>query len=243
LLKKTNFIERSIMGALSFFKDSIYAEEYAHKKGFLQLLDSRVKVVAVLLLLILVLFVKSIPILLCLYFFCLLLSVFSKINLLFFLKRTWFFIPLFSLFITIPALFSFITPGKALFVFNSGIIITSEGLFSAIRFISRVVASVSFVILLSLTTKSSELLKTLRVFKIPQVFVMTLGMCYRYIYLFVEIVEYTYLGIKSRVGLKVRHTKGRKLVGWNIANLWIRSYHLNNQVYNAMMSRGYRGEP
>lgn len=231
------------MGALSFFKDSIYAEEYAHKKGFLQSLDPKIKVIAVLLLLILALFVKSIPILLCLYSFCLLLSVFSKINLLFFLKRTWLFIPLFSLFIAIPALFSFITPGKALFVFNSGIIITTEGLFSAVRFISRVVASVSFVILLSLTTKSSELLKALRFFKIPQVFVMTLGMCYRYIYLFVEIVEYTYLGIKSRVGMKVHHAKGRKLVGWNIANLWIRSYHLNNQVYNAMISRGYRGEP
>jgi cobalt/nickel transport system permease protein len=68
-------------------------------------------------------------------------------------------------------------------------------------------------------------------------------MCYRYIYLFVEILEHTFLAIKSRVGVRVHHKKGRELVAWNIANLWLRSYNLNNQVYNSMLSRGYTGEP
>jgi cobalt/nickel transport system permease protein len=68
-------------------------------------------------------------------------------------------------------------------------------------------------------------------------------MCYRYIYLFAEIVENTYLAIKSRSGKRIHHKKGREIVAWNIASLWYRSYHLNNQVYNAMLSRGYRGEP
>jgi len=79
--------------------------------------------------------------------------------------------------------------------------------------------------------------------KIPQIFVMTLGMCYRYIYLFVEIVENTYLAIKSRVGAKVHYKRGQRIVAWNIAFLWQRSYQLNEDVYRAMLSRGYRGEP
>jgi energy-coupling factor transporter transmembrane protein EcfT len=87
------------------------------------------------------------------------------------------------------------------------------------------------------------LLKVLRIFKVPQVFVMTLGMCYRYVYLFIEIIQNTFLSIKSRVGFAVQHHKGRELVAWNIASLWQRSYQLNNEVYNAMLSRGYRGEP
>ena len=32
-------------------------------------------------------------------------------------------------------------------------------------------------------------------------------------------------------------------MAWNIAHLWMRSYALNEQVYNAMVSRGFRGEP
>ena len=72
---------------------------------------------------------------------------------------------------------------------------------------------------------------------------MTLGMCYRYIFLFVEIVENTYLAIKSRVG-GVRHYKiGQHVVAWKMASLWQRSVHLNREVYDAMLSRGFNGEP
>jgi cobalt/nickel transport system permease protein len=98
-------------------------------------------------------------------------------------------------------------------------------------------------VLLSITTKHFELLKVLRIFKVPQVFVMTVGMCYRYIYLFVEIIENTYLAIKSRAGTKIHYKKGQHVVAWNIAFLWQRSYQLNEDVYKAMLSRGYHGEP
>jgi cobalt/nickel transport system permease protein len=176
----------------------------------------------------------------------LLLSGLSNIRLGFFLKRTWVFIPLFSLFIAVPALFNFITPGEALVTFNvAGITftITRQGLAGASLFVVRVLTSVSFAILLSITTRHFELLKVLRLFKIPQVFVMTLGMCYRYIFLFVEIIEDTYLAIKSRVGARIHYKKGQHIVAWNIAFLWTRSYQLNEDVYKAMLSRGYQGEP
>lgn len=136
--------------------------------------------------------------------------------------------------------------GEALFVLRiAGIkfIITRQGLFGAALFVTRVATSVSYVVLLSITTRHFELLRVLRIFKIPQIFVMTLGMCYRYIYLFVEIVENTYLAIKGRVGSRVHYKKGRHIVAWNIAYLWVRSYQLNEDVYKAMLSRGYTGEP
>jgi cobalt/nickel transport system permease protein len=67
-------------------------------------------------------------------------------------------------------------------------------------------------------------------------------MCYRYIYLFVGIIENTYLAIKSRVGSVVHYKKGQRIVALKIATLWQRSYQLNEEVYNAMLSRGYTGE-
>ncbi|OIO36716.1 MAG: cobalt ECF transporter T component CbiQ [Candidatus Omnitrophica bacterium CG1_02_44_16] len=246
MFKKSNFIERSLTGALSFIKGSIFAEGYASRIGFLQSLDPRIKAATFLLFLLQILFTKNILVLLYLYALCLMLAQVSRIDLLFFLKRTWVFIPLFSLFIAIPALFSIFTPGDPLVSFSligHKLTITHQGLSGAELFVTRVITSVSFVVLLSITTKHFELLKVLRIFKIPQVFVMTLGMCYRYIYLFAEIIEDTYLAIKSRVGTLVHYKRGQHLVAWNIAYLWHRSYQLNEEVYKAMLSRGYAGEP
>ena len=243
--QKHNFVERSLMGALSFLKESVFADAYALQKGLLQSIDPRIKTVTFLLFLVSVLLTKNIFVLLVLYTLCILLTYCSNIGLRFFLKRTLIFIPLFSLFIAVPALFSVFTPGDALVSVKIGglsIIITRQGLLGALLFVVRVTTAVSFVVLLSITTKHFELLRVLRIFRIPQVFVMTLGMCYRYLYLFVELVENTYRAIKSRVGTGIHYKKGQTIVAWNIAVLWQRSYCLNEQVYQAMLSRGYAGE-
>ncbi|MDD4899416.1 MAG: cobalt ECF transporter T component CbiQ [Candidatus Omnitrophica bacterium] len=241
-----NFIEHSLIGTLDFLKESLFAEEFALKKGFLQLLDPRIKVLTFLLLIIQAVLIKNILILFYLYALCLLLAAISRINLGFFLKRTWVFIPLFSLVIAIPALFSIFSPGEALVTFkllSIKFVITQQGLSGAALFVMRVITCVSFAVLMSITTKHFELLKVLRIFKVPQVFVMIAGMCYRYVYLFIGIIENTYLAIKSRTGTRIHYKRGQQIVAWNIAYLWSRSYCLNEQVYQAMLSRGYTGEP
>lgn len=243
--KNSHFIERSITGALSFLKESIFAEAYATRKGLLQALDPRIKVVTVLFFILTVLFVKNITICVILYFICLILACCSRINMGFFLKRTWVFIPLFSLFIAIPALFDIFSPGTILYelnLFGLKMAVTQQGLSGAALFVSRVVVSVSFAILLSITTRHFVLLNVLSLFRIPPVFVMTLGMCYRYIYLLLDVVLHTHLAIKSRVGTAIDYKRGQHLVAWNIASLWYRSYQMHEAVYNAMISRGFAGD-
>ncbi|MCK9572288.1 MAG: energy-coupling factor transporter transmembrane protein EcfT, partial [Candidatus Omnitrophica bacterium] len=61
--------------------------------------------------------------------------------------------------------------------------------------------------------------------------------------LFIQIIENTYLAIKSRVGTLMHYKNGQRVVAWNIASLWQRSYQLNQDVYSAMLSRGFCGEP
>src|SRR3989338_250616 len=244
--KRNNFIRRSLMGVLSFLKESVFADEYAAKKGFLQSLDPRIKVITFILFILAILFTQSISGALYLYAVCLILACLSRVSMGFFLQRTWIFIPLFSLFIAIPALFSVFTPGEPLLSLNMAglqLIITRPGLSGATLFVTRVIASVSFAVLLSLTTKHFVLLKVLRIIGIPQVFVMTIGMCYRYIYLFIEMIENTYTAIKSRSGVNIHYQRGQRVVAWNIAYLWVRSCRLNEEVYQAMLSRGYSGEP
>ncbi len=244
--RSNDFIERSIMGAINLIKESVFSDECASQKGFLQMIDPRIKALTLLVFIVTVLFTKSISVCFVLYLICLALVCFSKINIIFFLKRTWIFIPLFSLFIAIPAVFSVFSPGETVFsfrMFGLGFVITKQGLLGASLFFMRVMVSVSFAVLLSITTKHFELLKVLRVFRVPQIFVMILGMCYRYIYLFIDIIENTYTAIKSRAGQSVQYKKGQHIVAWNAASLWHRSYQLNEAVYGAMLSRGYSGEP
>jgi len=244
--RRNNFIERSMMGAVSFLKESAFSDELASKTGFLQTLDPRIKAVTFLFFVLAVLMAKNIFTPICLYGLCLILAGFSKIDMGFFLRRTWVFIPLFSLFIAVPAMFSVFTPGQPiadLNILGLRLVMTRQGLSGAFLFVARVITSVSFAVLLSITTKHFELLKVLRTFGLPQVFVMILGMCYRYIYLFMEIIENTYRAIKSRVGTRIHYKKGQRIVAWNMASLWHRSYQLNEAVYGAMLSRGYAGEP
>lgn len=243
---RNDFIERSVMGALAFLKESVYSDEYASKSGFLQSIDPRFKMLSFAVFLTAVIFTKSIVVCIAMYAVCLVLTFASKVQIGFFMKRTWIFIPVFALFIAMPAIFNIFTPGEPLVTlrFLGGVfVITRQGVSSAALFFVRVLVSVSFAILLSITTRHFELLKTLRIFKVPQVFVMTLGMCYRYIYLFIDVIEDTYLAIKSRVGGRIHYAKGQRIVAWNIAGLWQRSYNMNEMIYMAMLARGYTGEP
>jgi cobalt/nickel transport system permease protein len=72
---------------------------------------------------------------------------------------------------------------------------------------------------------------------------MTMEMCFRYIFLLLDIVQKTFLSIKSRVGFVTSIGDGQKIVGANMAGLWLKSYRMHSLVYDAMVSRGYTGEP
>jgi cobalt/nickel transport system permease protein len=234
------------MSAVSFIKDAAVCEEHASRRGFLQVLDAKLKTVIFFGFLLTAVLLKNTVLIGGLYALCLFLAVISRIPLGFFLLRTWVFIPLFSLCVAIPALFSFVTPGAPVAVFyilGVKFMVTRPGLDGAILFVVRIATSVSWVILLSLTTRHTELLQALRVFGVPQVFVLTVSMCYRYLYLFAVMVEHIFTAIKSRVGIVSAHRKGQRIVAWNMANMWNRAEQMNEQVYLAMLSRGYTGEP
>jgi len=240
------FIQRSLINAAGMLKNSLFSQEYAAGSRLLQSLDPRIKTLTFILFIFLALLANNIASVLSLYLFCLLLACVSGIGAGFFLKRTLLFIPIFSFFIVLPALFSNSNFQGALLTFDLfGVTfaLTRQSVTSAIIFVLRVATCVSFVVLLSLTTKQAALLKVLRIFKVPHIFVITLGISYRYIFLFIQVIENTYLAIKSRVGLAVDYKKGQHIVAWNMASLWQRSYKLNEDVYSAMLSRGYCQEP
>ncbi|MBF0512131.1 MAG: cobalt ECF transporter T component CbiQ [Candidatus Omnitrophica bacterium] len=241
-----NFLEQSLRGAVSFIKDATLCEEQAAHGGLLQSLNPILKTLVVSGFLGTSVFLQNPWPLGVVYLFCLVSAVLSQIPLGFFLLRTWVFIPFFSVCIAVPAMFSFVPPGPevlSLHWWTFKLVITRPGLNGAILFVVRITTCVSWSVLLSLTTRHTQLLGVLRGFGLPQIFSLTVSMSYRYLYLFAQMLENILTAIKSRVGTIRQRDKGRQVIAWNIANMWNKAQQMNEQVYLAMLSRGYTGQP
>ena len=246
-------MERTIGAFSNFFAESSYAEGYASKRGLLQFVDPRFKLIGMLWLVISVILVTRVEWVLAILGVTLLLAVASKVRLGYYLKRVWLFIPLFTLVIAIPAMFNFIVPGQPLLVILSEgqslgplvspwtISITVPGVQGAILFVLRTGAAVSLVILLALTTRWTDLLASLQSLKVPTAFVMILGMTYRYVFVLVGIAQDMSFALKSRTLIPERSGDLREWLGATIGVLFRRSMNMSELVNLSMISRGYDG--
>ena len=250
---KKSMVERTIGAFSNFFDESSYAEGYASKRGLLQFVDPRFKLIGVLWLVVCVILVTRVEWILAILGVTLLLAVASNVRLGYYLRRVWLFIPLFTLIIALPAMFNFIVPGQPLFIILSKgeslgplvspwtISLTVPGVQGAILFVLRTGTAVSLVILLALTTRWTDLLASLQSLKIPTAFVMILGMTYRYVFLLVGIAQDMSFALKSRTLSPERSGDVREWLGATIGVLFRRSMNMSELVNLSMISRGYDG--
>lgn len=254
--KKVGFLEKTINDVAGVIKELIFSEQLSGAKGLLQNIDLRVKLVTTVFLLLLTAWVRNIPTLAGLYLFTLMLAYFSQVPLGFFVKRVWVFIPFFTGIVVLPSIFNFVRAGDPLInIVNLGhpvnlgifklpavIAITRQGLTGAVLIILRVGVSVSLAVLLTITSKWEVLLKALRVFFIPQIFIMVLGMTYRYIFLLLTVINDMFIARKSRtIGVNSLR-ENRRFVSVGIGNVFGKAYYLSEEIHDAMIARGYTGE-
>ncbi len=100
--------------------------------------------------------------------------------------------------------------------------------------------SVLSLILLTSTTKLTQLLKGLEQLRLPKVMVMLLSFMYRYLFVLVDEV------MRLKQARDSRNFGGRRLwqirtIGNMIGTLFIRSYERGERVYAAMVARGFDG--
>jgi len=238
----TNFAEKTILDIQTIFSDLFYSEETTRKKGLLQLLDSRVKIFSFLALIIVANLLRTIPALAVIIGYILLLTVASRIPFIRCLRRVLTMALLFTGVVVLPSVFNFVTPGEPLFHISRSIYISKPGFYGAITLMLRSLASISLIYLLTFTTKWTELLKALKVIRIPAPFIATLEMAHRYIFLGLEMASNLFMARKSRSLGKSTAKEGRRFVANTTGNLLIRTTVMGDQIYQAMLSRGYTGE-
>ena len=237
--RQNNVLEHTLQGITASLERALFAEEISSKPGFFQSLDPRVKIVAVLAFLISVSFSRSLPVLIGIYTMTLVMALRSSIPAGFFIKRVWLALPFFTGMIILPALF--ITPGPTLYQLPLGLVITKTGLMSSLFLLLRVSSSVSLTLLLILTTPWNTVLGALTVLKVPDVFILILGMTYRYIYLLLHLANDMFLSRKSRVVGRIDAAENRRMLAAISGTLLSKSLGMSSDVYLAMQSRGFRG--
>jgi cobalt/nickel transport system permease protein len=246
--KKGNYVEKTINGVSGLLRQAMFTEEVAGRAGLLQRVDPRVKIVSLFSLLVIAALLRSFWLLIAMYAGTLVLAATSRLSLGFFVKRVWLFIPIFTGIVVIPAAFSFITPGNIvvpLWTWNGQPVgLTEQGLTSVVLIVSRVAVSISLVVLLTLTTTWVNLLAGLRALHVPKIFILIIGMAYRYLFFLLNAVTDMYAARRSRtIGNAGDSREGRRFVAASAGALFGKSYALSEEVHQAMVSRGYTGDP
>jgi len=239
--RRRNFVERTLANLIRNLESALFAEDTARKNGLLQRLDPRVKIVGLLALILAVTLARNFFTIIFIFAVALLLAVLSRVPLRTLAARTWLSVLAFTGTIALPVIF--ITPGDA--VFQLPVLhwtITAQGLTSAFYLISRAETTVTLSLLLVLCTLWTDVLKALRVLRVPTVFVVILGMTYRYIFVMLETAQNMFEARQSRIVGALAGGESRKLAAASIGVLLSKSFYLNQEIYLAMQSRGFRGE-
>jgi cobalt/nickel transport system permease protein len=255
-VRKKSFIQKTLNSAIAFLQETFDTESISKRNGFLQSLDPRAKLISTLALVFALAITKNIIILLAIYLLEMLLAYASKIGIGFFIKRVWLFVPIFTLIIAIPMIFNIFIPGTLLIPvwylgpdayfgpvhLPTSIYITREGANAALVFVMRVVVTVSAVVLLFVTTPQQVLFKSLRSLGVPKLYVLTLEMAYRYIFLLTDLIREIYFAKRARTIISRSIFEEQKWVGGRIGYVLLRSLNMSERVHMAMLSRGFNGE-
>jgi cobalt ECF transporter T component CbiQ len=244
--RKGSYVQKTLTGAAGLLRQVMFSDDTSSTHGLLQRLDPRAKVIGLFALVLTGAFLRTIPALLALYALTLVLAALSRLSVGFFVKRVWLFVPIFTGIVLIPATLSVVTEGHVVLTLwhwhgrPEGF--TSQGLTSAALVVSRVAASISLVVLLTLTTPWTRLLASLRTLGVPRIFILVIGMAYRYLFLLLGAVTDMYQARASRtIGAEKHDKSARAFVSASAGALLGRTMAMSEEVHQAMTARGYRG--
>jgi cobalt/nickel transport system permease protein len=224
-------------------------ERYAYRDSIIHRLDARVKIIVVFAVIIAMVSIPYSPVVITVgsvfFIFFIVLWALTRLSPMVYLKRALLIIPLwgvvilFQIFIKNP----YYTTYTTVVALPFGINIYAESIqFAWILFVKFVI-TISFIILLSSTTKVQDMLDGGRRLGLPAEFALALGMMIRYLFVF----GYMYRKIVQTLETKAFDPFDRTLpyryrmrqIGYTIGTMFIRSYEQGERVYTSMLCRGY----
>jgi cobalt/nickel transport system permease protein len=115
-----------------------------------------------------------------------------------------------------------------------------DGLLEGLRIGSRIIGAVSLVVLLSFCTSFTDFMAGLSWFKVPKGLIEILLFAYRYIFVLLEEAQVIYQAQKNRFGYSSL-TRGLNSFGTLTGSLVLRVFEHSQNISISMIQRGYDG--
>ena len=230
-------------------EDLFFIEKQAYRESFIHRLDARVKIILTFAIIIAIV---AVPYSIMVYtvgatffLFFLLLWAASELPLKVYGKRLIAIVPLWGIIILFQIFLKnkYYSEYHILYSLPLGINIYTESVEFATILAAKFLISISFIILLSSTTKMQDLLQGASRIGLPAEIALALGMMIRYLFVF----GYIFRKINETLKTKCfdafdRHLPYRyrlRQLGYTIGTMFIRSYEQGERVYTSMLCRGY----
>ena len=219
-----------------------FLDQYSDRDSLIHRLDPRTKLLTSLLFILAVVLTPPgrWPVFALYFILVAALLILSRVPLLYILKRSLVIMP----FVVLIAVFiPFFKEGEVAGSYNIWLwqlSVTYNGLQVFWNILAKAWLSILSLILLTSTTRFSQLLKGMEKLRLPSVMTMILSFMYRYIFVLIDEV------MRMKQARDSRNFGGGRLrqlgtIGNMIGTLFIRSYERGERVYAAMMARGFNG--
>ncbi len=220
--------------------NEIFSDSFAHRKNYLTEVDARTKMLFVALAIIIIVSSWNFYVPLIAFFLSLALLLGIRIPLRIILLRLANPLSIAVVLFLIHIFFYGITPIVELDIGGWHLVGYKEGLLRGFLIMGKVIATVSLVIFLSMTTPVNKLLNAARWFKVPHTWVEIAMLSYRYIFVLLEDAITVRDAQKVRLGYSSL-ARSLKSLGELVGATVIRAYDRSVAAYEAMMLRGYNG--
>ena len=235
------FIERNITSLAETLGKAALSDEISQREKWVQTLDPRAKIVGIGLLIVAAVSVRQPAAVAALWLAATGLALSARIPWHVLMTQVWFGVLAFTGLMALPAVF--LTPGKVLVALPVlGWLVTAPGLRTAFLLVARAETTSTLALTLVLTTRWTHVLKALRVLGLPTVLVVILGMTHRYIFLLLRLAGDFFLARRSRLVGPLDGAQRRQVAAGAAGVLLGKSLQMSSEVYQAMQSRGFRGE-
>lgn len=253
---KGSYLLKSIRHMRRTLCNDMQTEHYARQQGWLQKVSPSAKLISMLILILVINLSRHAAVLAGVFLLTLLFMYMSRLPVMVLQKRIWLSIPLITLVFTLPMTLNIFVDGIPwLMIYQTtevsrwlGIswprqLFVSEAGITAVSFLFlRVGMSLSLGVTLVMTTPVGELFKSLRVIRVPDLFIMIMEMTYRYLMVLLSISIEMFEARSLRTVGDMPSRMQREQVGSSIGALFEQSMLLADEVCQAMAARCYTGE-
>ena len=218
----TRVLEKTLAHLSSTLEQAEQPDIHSSNRAFAHQLDARIKVIGASMLTIAVVSARRLTIVLCLLVLFTSLALLSKISWRRILSA-WAGGIFFAAIVAVPAIFT-------------------SGWNIALLLITRSEASLTCWLIVVTTTPFNRVLRALRSLRIPVIGIAILSMTFRFIFLLVQTAQDMLLSRRSRIVSRLSGAGKRQLLSSTTGVLLGKTVQMSDDVYQAMISRGFRGE-